>query len=93
MEMVPKVAGERAFILVYLDDLGGAEQTSKAVDSFTDMCSLLVYFGLEETPEKSVALNTRMDWLGISVNTSEWSMALKTGKLEELLAVAKVTCM
>ena len=67
MEMIPKVAGERAFILVYLDDFGEAEQASKAVDSFTHLGSLLEYFGLEEVPEKSVALTTRMDgWVSPS---------------------------
>ena len=39
-EMVAKVAGEKAFILVYLDDFGGAEQASKAMDSFTYLGSL-----------------------------------------------------
>ena len=84
-EMVARVAGERAFILVYLDDFGGAEQASKAVDSFTHLGNVLEYFGLEEAPEKAVAPTTRMDWLGVVFDTVEWSMALKPGKLQELL--------
>ena len=60
-EMIAKVAGERGFILIYLVDFGGAEQASKAVDSFTHLGSLLEYFGLEEAPEKAVAPTTKMD--------------------------------
>ena len=85
--MVAKVAGEKAFILVYLDDFGGAEQAGKAMDSFTHLGSLLEYFGLEEAPEKAVAPTTKMDWLGICFDTSEWTMALKPGKLQELLVL------
>ena len=84
-EMVAKVAGKRAFILVYLDDFGGAERADKALESFTYLGSLLEYFGLEEAPEKAVAPTTKMDWLGICFDTMEWSMALKPGKLQELL--------
>ena len=84
-EMVARVAGERAFILVYLDDFGGAEQADKAIESFTHLGNLLKYFGLEEAPEKAVAPTTKMDWLGVSFDTLEWSMAIKPGKLKELL--------
>ena len=84
-EMIAKVAGERAFILVYLDDFGGAEQADKAVESFNHLGSMLEYFGLEEAPEKAVAPTTKMDWLGVSFDTAEWSMALKPEKLSELL--------
>ena len=84
-EMVAKVAGEKSFILVYLDDFGGAEQADKAEESFRYLGNLLEYFGLEEAPDKAVAPTTRMDWLGISFDTTEWSMALKQGKLQELL--------
>ena len=46
---------------------------------------LLEHFGLEEAPEKSVAPTTKMDWLGVYFDTIEWTMALKPGKLQELL--------
>ena len=42
-------------------------------------------FGLEEAREKAVAPSTQMDWLGVRFDTVEWSMALKPGKLQELL--------
>ena len=57
----------------------------KANESFHHLGWLLEYFGLEEAPEKAVAPTTCMDWLGISFNTVEWTMALKPSKLQELL--------
>ena len=84
-EMVAKVAAQESFILVYLDDFGGAEEQSKAWASFRHLGWLLKHFGLEESPEKAVAPTTQMDWLGIRFDTIEWTMALKPGKLEELL--------
>ena len=83
--MVARIAGEKVFILVYLDDFGGAEKADAAQESFEYIGWLLEYFGLEEAPEKAVAPTTRMDWLGISFDTLEWTMALKPGKLQELL--------
>ena len=83
--MVARIAGEKVFILVYLDDFGGAEKADAAQESFEYIGWLLDYFGLEEATEKAVAPTTRMDWLGISFDTLEWTMALKPGKLQELL--------
>ena len=84
-EMVAKIAGKQGHVLVYLDDFGGAELADKAFSTFEHLGSLLEHFGLEEAPEKAVAPSTKMDWLGISFDTEEWTMALKPGKLEELL--------
>ena len=84
-EIVAKVAGRRAHVLVYLDDFGGAELAGKADESFKHIGWLLEHFGLEEALEKAVAPTTKMDWLGVSFDTTEWSMALKPGKLSELL--------
>ena len=84
-ELVAKIAGRSAHVLVYLDDFGGAEPAEKAWASFYHLGWLLEHFGLQEAPEKAVAPSTEMDWLGIRFNTVEWSMALKPGKLQELL--------
>ena len=84
-EMVAKIAGKKVFVLVYLDDFGGAEKVGKAYDSFNHLGWLLEYFGLEEAPDKAVAPTTKMDWLGVNFDTVEWTMALKVGKLQELL--------
>ena len=85
-EMVAKIAGKDSHVLVYLDDFGGAELASKAASSFKHLGYLLKHFGLEEASEKAVAPTTKMDWLGICFDTVEWTMALKPGKLQELLA-------
>ena len=84
-EMVARVVGKEASVFVYLDDFGGADTVDKAQESFTHLGRLLSYFGLQEAPDKAVAPTTKMEWLGISFNTMEWTMALKPGKLKELL--------
>ena len=84
-EVVAKIAGEKAHVLVYLDDFGGAELAGKATASFKHLGWLLKHFGLEEAPEKAVAPTTCMDWLGIRFDTVEWTMALTPNKLQELL--------
>ena len=84
-EMVAKIAGRKAHVMVYLDDFGGAELANRAVESFNHIGWILKHFGLEEAPEKAMAPSTKMDWLGVRFDTTEWSMALKPGKLQELL--------
>ena len=84
-EMVAKIAGRKAHVMVYLDDFGGAELADRASESFAHIGWLLKHYGLEEAPEKAMAPSTQMDWLGVRFDTVEWSMALKPGKLQELL--------
>ena len=84
-EMVARVAGKVGHVLVYLDDFGGADLGSKAFDTFKYLGETLEHFGLEEAQEKAVAPTTRMDWLGITFDSIEWTMSLKQGKLDELL--------
>lgn len=84
-ELVAKIVSRKAHVLVYLDDFGGAELSGKAKVSFHHLGRVLEDFGLEEAPEKAVPPTSRMDWLGIVFDTKDWSMALKPGKLNELL--------
>ena len=84
-EIIAKIAGRKANVLVYLDDFGGAESADRAFDSYNHLGNMLNYFGLEEAPEKAVAPTTSMDWLGVNFNTMDWTMALKQSKLLELL--------
>ena len=86
-ELVAKVAREKAFILVYLDDFGGAEEAGQAWASFNYLGWILEHFGFEEAQDKAVAPSTNMDWLGIAFDTLEWTMALKQSKLQELLVL------
>ena len=85
-EMVARIAGRSGHVLVYLDDFGGAEVADKAFTTFHHLGQLLEHFGLEEASEKAVAPTTRMDWLGVSFNTEEWTMAIKQSKLQELMS-------
>ena len=84
-EIIAKIAGKKANVLVYLDDFGGAEQPDKAFVSFEHLGYILEHCGLEEAPEKAVSPSTSMDWLGVHFDTVEWSMAIKQSKLLELL--------
>ena len=86
-EVVAKIARSQAHVLVYLDDFGGAELEEVALSSFNHLGGVLEYCGLIEAPEKAVPPSTSMDWLGIHFNTVEWTMALKPGKLQELLSL------
>ena len=49
------------------------------------MGQVLKHCGLEEAPDKAVSPSTKMDWLGVCFDTEEWTLALKEGKLQELL--------
>ena len=84
-EMVAKIVSKEGHCLVYLDDFGGAELKDKALSVFHHLGKVLDYFGLKEAPEKAVAPTNKMDWLGIRFDTEEWTMALKPGKLKDLL--------
>ena len=84
-KIVANIASKEGHVLVYLDDFGGAESKERATIVFNHLGKMLDFFGLEEAPDKAVAPTTSMDWLGIHFNTEEWTMALKPGKLDELL--------
>ena len=84
-ELIAKIVSMRAHILVYLDDFGGAELADKAHASFDYLGWVLEHCGLEESPEKAVPPTTKMDWLGVTFDTLEWTMAIKPSKLKELL--------
>ena len=84
-QIIAKIAGKRAHTLVYLDDFGGAEPADKAQASFEYLGWVLEHCGLEEAPDKAMAPSSKMDWLGVCFDTNKWTMALKPGKLRELL--------
>ena len=85
-QIIAKIACRKAHVLVYLDDFGGAELAANATAAFDHLGQLLGYFGLEEALDKAVAPTTKMDWLGITLDTLQWTMALKDSKLKELLS-------
>ena len=84
-EIIAKIASREAHVLVYLDDFGGAELADKAQASFEHLGQVLAHYGLVEAPGKAVSPSTCMDWLGVRFDTIEWTMAIKPGKLSQLL--------
>ena len=84
-EIIAKLVNKKAHVLVYLDDFGGAEHAGRAHDAFKFLGECLDHCGLEESPDKAVAPTTNMDWLGVNFDTLDWTMALRPGKLLELL--------
>ena len=68
-----------------MDDFGGAESPDRAQGAFDYLGKMLARFGLEEASEKAVPPTTRMDWLGIHFDSLERTIALKLGKLQQLL--------
>ena len=58
----------------YLDDYGGAETKEKANGAYALLGKLLENCGLEESPEKSVAPTTRVEFLGVTVDTLQESV-------------------
>ena len=86
-ELIAKIVAMKAHILVYLDDFGGAELADRAHASFNYLGWVLEHCGRDESQEKAVPPSTKMDWLGVSFDTVEWTMAIKPSKLKELLDV------
>ena len=81
---------EGYFAINYLDDLGSAEESSRADVAFQTLQDILVQFGLKEAFEKSVAPNTVMIFLGIEVNTVLLTLSIPEQKWNEIKEVLKV---
>ena len=47
-----RLRGKKAFILVYLDDFGGAELAGNAFEAFNMLGSSLEFFGFQEAVDK-----------------------------------------
>jgi hypothetical protein len=58
----------------YLDDYGGAETKEKANGAYALLGKLLENCGLEQSPEKSVAPTTKVEFLGVTVDTRKFTL-------------------
>ena len=58
----------------YLDDFGGAETKEKANGANELLDKLLENCGLEESPETGVTSTTRVEFLGITVDTRKFTL-------------------
>jgi hypothetical protein len=68
----------------YLDDFGGAETREKAHDAFDTLENLSKLCGLEESVEKSVKPSTRMEFLGITVDTEKMTLEVTPARAREI---------
>jgi hypothetical protein len=71
-------------VVNYLDDLGGAETLNKACDAYDTLGGLLAKCGLEEAVQKGVAPTTRMEVLGITVDTVKLTIEVTPDRVTEI---------
>jgi hypothetical protein len=71
-------------VVNYLDDLGGAETLNKACDAYDTLGGLLAKCGLEESVQKGVAPTTRMEVLGITVDTVKLTLEVTPDRVTEI---------
>ena len=83
-DLVRVMAGNQA-VLNYLDDFFGVEPTDAVVSTFQCFQLLCERIGVPLAPGKSVAPATRVEILGIIVNTERMTYELPDRKLVELL--------
>ena len=69
----------------YTDDLLGAENGSKAQESFGTMCKLLKDLNIPISEAKLTPPTTRIVCLGIEIDSVKACMSIPPGKLEEIL--------
>jgi hypothetical protein len=68
----------------YLDDFGGAETKEKANGANELLDKLLENCGLEESPEKGVTSTTRMEYLGVTVDTRKLILEVTPERVVEI---------
>lgn len=68
----------------YLDDFGGAENAEHATEAYEKLGKLLEACGLEESKEKSVKPTSRMEFLGITVDTQKLTLEVTPERVEEI---------
>ena len=77
------------FAINYLDDLGSAEEESKAERSYNTLLELLHTIGLKEATNKCSPPNTVMIFLGIQVDTLLLTITIPQEKWQEIITLAK----
>ena len=76
-------------VVNYLDDFGGAETVDKASEAYESLGSLLESCGLEESKQKGVAPTTRMEFLGITVDTVKLTLEVTPERVREISLLAE----
>jgi hypothetical protein len=70
--------------ITYLDDFSGAETREKAQDAFDTLENLSKLCGLEESVEKSVKPSTRMEFLGVTVDTEKMTLEVTPDRVRAI---------
>ena len=73
--------------LNFLDDIIGVEVSVRAVLAFHTLKRVLRKSGAEEAEHKECPPDTRQEWLGIMVDTNEFSLSLSQVKVDTLIGV------
>ena len=73
------------FCTNYIDDFGGCNTPSRAVDVFHALKRLLFLLGLQTSPEKDCPPTTLMVFLGILSDTVAMTLFIPKEKVNELL--------
>ena len=76
-------------VVNYLDDLGGAEILNKACDAYDALGGLLAKYGLEELVQKGVGPTTRMEFLGITVDTVKLTLEVTPDRVTEITVLVE----
>ena len=69
--------------------MGGAETVNKACDAYDAVGGLLAKCGLEESVQKGVAPTTRMEFLGITVDTVKLTLEVTPDRVTEISLLVK----
>ncbi len=90
-QSVIEILGDKGYeALAYIDDMAGAESTENRADTaFKECKELLSELGLKEAPSKSTPPNTCMTWLGIVFNTTDMTMSIPVGKIQQIHTQAR----
>lgn len=70
--------------LNYSDDLAGAEPEDRADVSFREMGQLLQKLGLDEAQDKASAPSTRMEYLGVTFDSTSFKKSIPPAKMAQL---------
>ena len=72
-------------VINYIDDILGIELPSRVDASFDALSSLLEFLGFEISHNKLVTPATCVNCLGVLVNTKDFTLAVPTPKMQEIL--------
>ena len=83
--LIRHIQEDKGFDLVnFLDDFGGCEKWDLASEAFLSLGDTLQQAGLSDAVEKRVPPCTRMLFLGILLNTIEFSLSIDEVRLQEI---------